>query len=98
MLSAASWDGRVVKVKCLVWLGTDPNTIAPGRGGALHGAAAVGNTEIVRFLLDHGANPNLKEKFDVTPLWWARNRQHADVERVLIEHGADPDTSNINPP
>jgi ankyrin repeat protein len=53
----------------------------------LHYAAAFGNFEGFKMLVDAGANVNAKESSDNTPLHWAA----CDPARVklLVEHGAD---------
>jgi ankyrin repeat protein len=56
-------------------------------------AAERGHAEIVRFLLEHGADPNLPER-DASRGYalFAVTRQHENVElaRMLLEAGADP--------
>jgi len=98
MLAHASWSGNNTVAFCLVWLGTDPNTIPHGTGGALHGAAVHGNLDLMRFLIRHGADVNAPVKFGITPLWEARRYKQLEAERLLLENGANPDTSNIDPP
>jgi uncharacterized protein len=98
MLTHASWSGNNAMARCLVWLGTDPNKIPHGTGGALHGAAATGNLDLMQFLIRHGAGVNAPVKFGVTPLWEARHSNQMKAEELLIANGANPDTSNINPP
>ena len=83
---------------CLVLLGTNPNTIPHGTGGALHGAASTGNLKLMRFLLRHGADVNATVKFGITPLWEARRKGQREAESLLLANGANPDTSTINPP
>ncbi len=55
----------------------------------LHSAAAAGHTAIVKFLLKHGADPNVREQGDFTPLHAAA--QNGDVESIhaLLINGAD---------
>ncbi|MFL6260389.1 MAG: ankyrin repeat domain-containing protein [Thermoanaerobaculia bacterium] len=62
--------------------------------GVLHLMAKRNQREAVRWLLDHGADPNaLWSHWDaeVTPLHLAASRGHADVVRLLLEAGADPE-------
>jgi len=98
MLVRASWSGNNTLARCLVCLGTDPNKIPHGTGGALHGAAATGNLNLMRFLIHHGADVNARVKFGITPLWEARHSNQAEAEQLLLANGANPDTSSINAP
>ena len=62
-------------------------------GGSLHLLAKRGDARAVKWLLDHGANPNARWPHwdaDVTPLHLAASRGHADVVRLLLAAGADP--------
>lgn len=64
---------------------------SPGMRTALHDAAARGRTEVVKFLLDHGADPNIRCEGDYAyPIHFAAEHLHFPVIRSLIEHGADP--------
>jgi ankyrin repeat protein len=57
---------------------------------ALHEAAKRGHLEIVRLLLQHGAEPNAREAGDNTyPLHWAAAHGHIDIVRALLEVGGD---------
>ncbi|EEY59192.1 uncharacterized protein PITG_11666 [Phytophthora infestans T30-4] len=58
----------------------------------LHCAVSTGQTETVRWLLDHGACPNTLTQASfrsnrVPPLFFA---EHAEIARELLIHGADP--------
>jgi ankyrin repeat protein len=57
---------------------------------ALHFAAANGNTDIVKLLIAHGANPMTKEIcLGETPLHSASAKGHLDVVASLLDNGAD---------
>ena len=67
-----------------------------GAGAPLSNAAAAGRMDIVRLLLDHGADPNLPEE-QIAPkgkaLYSAVYHGHYDIAKLLLERGAFP-----NPP
>ena len=58
-------------------------------------AARRGDLEMVKLLLDHGADPNLPE--DGAPvgvaLWTAVYLDQPEMVKLLLEHGANPNTS-----
>jgi ankyrin repeat protein len=68
-----------------------PNPAAPHRGWtALHTAAKHGHLDIVRLLLQHGADPNAREAGDNTyPLHWAAANRHVEIVRALLDAGGD---------
>ena len=84
--------GDLAEVKRLVVsCGVDPNVKDNDGRTPLHRAAKRGHVDIVKLLLEHGANPNIQEnKYGYTPLHVAVKNCHVDVVRVLLEHGADP--------
>lgn len=53
-------------------------------------AAEDGRLDLVRNLLEAGANPNAKSDGDVTVLIWAAARGHLEVVKALLESGAEP--------
>jgi ankyrin repeat protein len=62
-------------------------------GGVLHLMAKRNNVAAVRWLLDHGADPNGRwAHWDakVTPLHLAAMQGHAEIVRLLLAAGADP--------
>jgi ankyrin repeat protein len=48
-----------------------------------------GNKEMVRLLIARGANFNIKDKNNMTPLIRALNKDQQDIAVILIEKGAD---------
>ncbi|TGQ55929.1 ankyrin repeat domain-containing protein [Mesorhizobium sp. M1C.F.Ca.ET.193.01.1.1] len=46
--------------------------------------------EIVRILIEHGANPNMRGVNDWTPLHYAVSLRDTDAIRLLLASGADP--------
>ncbi len=61
----------------------------PQRVGAIHAAAAQSDREMVRTLLERGANANLKQQNDYTPLHTAAGRGDIEMAKLLVAHGAD---------
>jgi hypothetical protein len=49
-----------------------------------------GRTEVVRWFLDRGQNPDVAPYFGQTGLIWATLHQQVEVVRLLLERGADP--------
>lgn len=65
----------------------------PGSGAPIRNAAAAGHLEVVRFLLAHGADPNLPEE-GIAPhggaLHSAVAGNHYEVAKLLLTHDAYP--------
>lgn len=63
------------------------------KGGALHLLSKRGDSTAVAWLLEHGANPNVRWAHwdaELTPLHLAAAQGHAEVVRLLLDAGADP--------
>ena len=72
-----------------------PGSIGPGgaAGGVLHLMAKRNDVAAIRWLLEHGADPNARWSHwgaDVTPLHLAVLGGHPDIVRLLLAAGADP--------
>ena len=66
---------------------------ASARGGicgtALHSASYQGHLQVVRYLLRHGVDVNIRDSGKDTPFLLASWEGHSDVAQCLLEHGAD---------
>jgi ankyrin repeat protein len=51
-------------------------------------ASLIGNEEIIKILLDAGAEVNAKDKGGYTALVWATENGHADIAGLLKQFGA----------
>jgi ankyrin repeat protein len=92
-LQDAAGRGDLVRLDSL--LAQDPSllneTAGPGVRTALHHAVFGKSEAGVRFLLDRGADPNIRcEGDNAYPLHFAVEKLLFPIIRLLIEHGADP--------
>jgi ankyrin repeat protein len=58
-------------VRIAMQLGGDVRSVGPGSRTALHGAALMGDTELVKFLIAQGADIEAKDQYGQTPLTMA---------------------------
>lgn len=79
-------------------LDSDPaalSALGDEAGRPMGEAARRGHMGVVRTLLAHGVDPNLREGRDApqgTALWHAAQRGDSGMSRMLLEAGADPNT------
>ena len=67
----------------------DPNKCHGSQGTPLQAAVVLGYTAIVKFLLEHGADVNVRDKHNSTPLHEASGSGNLAVMRLLLSGGAD---------
>jgi ankyrin repeat protein len=83
----AAEANRLKAVTLLVELGFDVNAVnrsTPLRVVALHEAAMRGNMEVIRYLVEHGADPNVRDAgYDATPAGWAEHFEKAEAQGYL---------------
>ena len=75
-------------VRLILELGVDINGMVPGTGldrTVLHNAAGWGGLDMVTFLLEMGADPNLRDPtYHAAPIGWAAYGQQRDVVEYLL--------------
>ena len=91
LLSAAS-KGQLAVVKMLVEHGANLDYQHPvTKLTALAHAAYDGNEEMVKYLLEKGANPNIKMRGGVSLVRAAGDEGHPEIVKILEAHGAKDD-------
>lgn len=74
----------------------DINAVNGKIGPALVSASYGGHKEIVRFLLDKGADINIRDEKGTTPLMNAVIGEKPEIVRILLERGANPNIEVVN--
>jgi ankyrin repeat protein len=89
LLHDMAQEGDIPKARLLLDHGADINAVDEEYCSTPLGLAARwGNREVVRFLLERGADPNKSGAPWATPLAWARKKDHSDIETDLRNAGA----------
>lgn len=85
----AALNGDTNKVSEFLTQGGDPNSMSED-GRSLLCLASYGGTSIIKLLLDHKANVNIRNNDDgETPLHCAASSGHREIGELLISGGAD---------
>lgn len=88
MLHRAVDAGRPEAVRLIAELGVDVNGMVPGTGldrAALHNAAGWRGVDMVKLLLDLGADPHLRDlTYHAAPIGWALHGDQRDVVEFLL--------------
>ena len=89
-IALAAFFGFPDIVQFLAEAGVDVNAQAnnPMKVAAIHAAVAVRGARSVEILLRHGANPNLRQQNDITPLHVAQVNNDEQITLLLKEYGA----------
>jgi ankyrin repeat protein len=93
-LIAAAQSGDMQMVEQLIDF-VDINALDKDSGTALQVAALAGKKDVVKLLLDRGANPNLGAGRWENPVTAAANNNTPEIMLLLLTAGADPNTPGI---
>jgi hypothetical protein len=87
IMEAAEWDSVLLR-EFLCSIGGNINRASSGRfPSPLHAAIRTGEPEVVRWLIQHGADCNTRDSGGQTPLFYAVTEGSLDIVRVLVEEG-----------
>ena len=87
MITILSYASKEHKVELLATKDNSGKT-------ALHIAAENGKIDVIRFLLENGAEVNAKDRSGATPLYTPIKYGHTDIVKLLIKEGAEVDITN----
>jgi len=89
LMSCAASSGNVKTLEELLNQGADVNATTDYDGRTpLHIACVEGNTEAVKFLLQHGASTQVRDRFKCSPLDDAIKFRHKEIVKTLRKAGA----------
>ncbi|KAL9952035.1 hypothetical protein ACROYT_G039235 [Oculina patagonica] len=90
LMSCAASAGNVRTLQELLNQGADANATTDYDGRtALHIACVEGNSEAVKFLLQHGASTQVRDRFNSSPLDDAIKFRHKEIVKTLRKAGAE---------
>ncbi len=84
----AAYDGKIDTVRQFLAEGGDVNCINEQKRTALHRAAIMGRSEIIKLLLDHGADKTLKDACGDMPEKDARTAGKHETLEILLHYKA----------
>ena len=91
-VALAAFFGQPAAVNALIAAGADVNAAAknPLKVAALHAAVAGGKLEIVKAVLEAGADPNAPQQAGFRAIHEAGTKANRALAELLLAHGADP--------
>lgn len=95
-LHFAAFFGRPDAAALLIERGAEVDAFGRGwmTGTAMHSAVSRRHADVVRVLLDAGANPNVRQSAGWTPLHAAAMNGDLTSVELLLDSGADPAATN----
>jgi uncharacterized protein len=91
LFALACFFGHLGTARFLAEKGADIHVAASNGTGynALTASVTAGHTEIVKWLLERGMDPNYRYSPGFTPLLSAAANGHLEIVKLLLSHGAD---------
>jgi len=91
-VALAAFFGQPEAARALIAAGADVNAAAKNglKVAALHAAVAGGKLDIVKAVLEAGANPNAQQQAGFRPMHEAGTKANRALAELLLKHGADP--------
>lgn len=91
-VALAAFFGQLAAVKALIAAGADVKAAAKNalKVQALHAAVAGRNLEIVKVVLEAGADPNAQQQAGFRPIHEAGTNANRPLAELLLKQGADP--------
>ena len=86
-------DGDLLVVGLFLKSGMNPDVLVNSHTPLI---AAANQPQIVRLLLEYGANPNIENEYELTPLGEAANKGNVNSAKVLMAAGAEVNPSPKN--
>ena len=92
----AAFFGHLEAARTLIAAGANIHAAATNalKVQAIHAAVASKNLEIVRAVLEAGADPNAAQQQGFRPIHEAGNSGNRDLAELLLRYGADPSLAN----
>jgi uncharacterized protein len=96
VVGLAAFFGHLDAVKTLIAAGANIHAAAknPLKVQAIHAAVASKNLDIVRAVLDAGADPNAAQQQGFRPIHEAGSSANRELAELLMKRGADPSIKN----
>jgi hypothetical protein len=89
-IAAALRNGHTELVQFMLDIGFDSKwQFGEAKGSLLYWAVSSRYEDIVALLLQRGVDPNLGDKYGITPLIFAAGGGNLPIIRLLLKHGAD---------